>query len=53
VIPIDEELYESTMKLNAFSIGFRHPDIPVEITKKDRGLQKISGSFSGTILDLK
>lgn len=35
-IPIDKELYESTMKLNAFGVEIRYPDIKIELTTKDR-----------------
>lgn len=36
VIPIDKELYESTMKLNAFGVEIRYPDIKIELTIKER-----------------
>ena len=36
VIPIDEELYEKIMKLNAFSVEIRYPDIKIEVTQDDR-----------------
>lgn len=36
VIPIDKELYENTMKLNAFGVEIRYPDIKIELTTKDR-----------------
>ena len=35
-IPINKELYESTMKLNAFGVEIRYPDIKIELTPKDR-----------------
>ncbi|MDP3915768.1 MAG: HEPN domain-containing protein [Bacteroidota bacterium] len=36
VIPIDKELYESLMKLNAFGVEIRYPDIKIELPMKDR-----------------
>ena len=35
-IPLDKEIYESIMKLNAFGIEIRYPDIKIELTAKDR-----------------
>ena len=35
-IPINKQLYESTMKLNAFGVEIRYPDIKIELTTKDR-----------------
>jgi len=35
-IPINKQLYESTMKLNAFGVEIRYPDIRIELTTKDR-----------------
>lgn len=36
VISIDKEFYESIMKLNAFGVEIRYPDIKIELTTKDR-----------------
>lgn len=36
VIPIESELYENIMKLNAFSVEIRYPDIKMEISEEDR-----------------
>jgi len=36
VIPLDSEIYESIIKLNAFGIEIRYPDIKIELTTKDR-----------------
>jgi len=35
-IPIDEELYERIMKLNAFSIEIRYPDLKIDISQDER-----------------
>lgn len=35
-IPIDSELYERSMKLNAFSIEIRYPNFTLEISEDDR-----------------
>jgi len=35
-IPISKELYESILKLNAFGVEIRYPDIKIELTSKDR-----------------
>ena len=35
-IPISKELYEKTIKLNAFGVEIRYPDIKIELTSKDR-----------------
>jgi len=35
-IPIDAELYERMMKLNAFSVEIRYPDFKIEVTEDDR-----------------
>jgi HEPN domain-containing protein len=36
VIPIDSEFYEKIMKLNAFSVEIRYPDIKIEVSQDDR-----------------
>ena len=36
VISIDTDLYEKAMKLNAFGVEIRYPDIKIEITVKER-----------------
>jgi len=36
VIPINEELYERIMKLNAFSVEIRYPDIKIELSLEER-----------------
>lgn len=36
VIPLNSEIYESIMKLNAFGIEIRYPDIKIELTIRDR-----------------
>lgn len=35
-IPIDAELYERIIKLNAFSIEIRYPDLKIDISQDDR-----------------
>ena len=35
-IPVGKELYENTMKLNAFGVEIRYPDIMIELATKDR-----------------
>ncbi len=35
-IPLERELYERIMKLNAFGIEIRYPDIKIDLTIKDR-----------------
>jgi HEPN domain-containing protein len=35
-IPIDVEFYERVMKLNAFSMEIRYPDIKIEVPEDDR-----------------
>jgi len=35
-IPIDSELYERIMKLNAFSVEIRYQDIKIEVSEDDR-----------------
>jgi HEPN domain-containing protein len=35
-IPINFELYERIMKLNAFSVEIRYPDIKIEVSLDDR-----------------
>lgn len=36
VISLDIEIYENIMKLNAFGIEIRYPDIKIELSTKDR-----------------
>lgn len=36
VISIDKGFYESIMKLNAFGVEIRYPEIKIELTTKDR-----------------
>jgi len=36
VIPFEKELYESIMKLNAFGVEIRYPDIKIDLTTEDR-----------------
>jgi HEPN domain-containing protein len=35
-IPINFELYEEIIKLNAFSMEIRYPDIKIEVSEDDR-----------------
>lgn len=35
VIPIDNELYENIIKLNAFGVEIRYPDIIIQLTKEE------------------
>lgn len=35
-IPIETELYEKIIKLNAFGVAIRYPDIKIELTENDR-----------------
>jgi HEPN domain-containing protein len=35
-ISIDKDLYEKIMKLNAFGVEVRYPDIRIDLTMKDR-----------------
>lgn len=35
-IPIAKEMYEKTMKLNAFSVEIRYPDVRLDISKEVR-----------------
>ncbi len=35
-IPVDVELYEKIIKLNAFSVEIRYPDINIEVSLDDR-----------------
>ena len=45
VIPINKELYESTMKLNAFGVEIRYPDIKIELSnnERDEAIQIVRG----------
>ncbi len=36
IIPVSNELYENIMKLNAYSVEIRYPDIKIELSKEDR-----------------
>ena len=47
-IPIDSELYERIMKLNAFSVEIRYPDIKIEVSEDDRNTAiSIAKEFRG------
>jgi HEPN domain-containing protein len=35
-IPLDKEFYEQIMKLNAFGVELRYPDIKIDLSKTDR-----------------
>jgi HEPN domain-containing protein len=35
-IPLHKDLYEKGMKLNAFSVEIRYPDLIIELSKEDR-----------------
>jgi hypothetical protein len=35
-IPIEDELYERIMKLNAFGVEIRYPEIKIDFSKEDR-----------------
>ena len=35
VIPIDDELYENVIKLNAFGVEIRYPDTIIHLTKEE------------------
>ena len=35
-IPLDKEFYEQVMKLNAFGVEIRYPDIKIDLSKTDR-----------------
>jgi HEPN domain-containing protein len=36
IIPVTNELYEKILKLNAFSVEVRYPDIKIELSEEDR-----------------
>jgi HEPN domain-containing protein len=35
-IPIESELYDKILKINAFSVEIRYPDIKIEVSEEDR-----------------
>jgi HEPN domain-containing protein len=36
LVPLDGELYERVMKLNAFGVEIRYPDVKIELSIQDR-----------------
>lgn len=52
VIPLNREIYESIMKLNAFGIEIRYPDIKLELSTRDREEAiQIARDFRGFLKD--
>ena len=36
VLPLDKEIYEKVMRLNASKVEIRYPDMKMELTKQER-----------------